>query len=72
MLLINDCYSCIYKRDVPRNYHIKCIKPDLNMKGNQHGIRNGWFYYPFIYDPMWCLTKCNNYEKKLDTSIASV
>lgn len=36
----DECYSCIYKQEVPGNCHIKCSNPDLQMKGDPHGIKN--------------------------------
>lgn len=32
------------------------------MKGNKHGIRNGWFMYPFLFDPVWKEKKCENFD----------
>lgn len=61
----NECYSCMNKRDVPGNCHIKCINPDESMKGSQHGINNGWFIYPILFDPVWKESICNNYESKV-------
>lgn len=63
---MNDCYLCKHKRDVPGNTHISCANPDPCMKGNSHGIKNGWFLYPFLFDPIWKETKCDNFE--LNTS----
>lgn len=58
----NECYHCSYKREVPGNAHIQCIKPDMDMVGNEHGIRNGWFFYPLLFDPTWKERMCKNYE----------
>jgi len=35
----------------------------LEIKGNQHGIDSGWFYWPYNFDPVW-LEKCNGFKKK--------
>jgi len=35
----------------------------LNIKGNNHGIRNGWFMWPVNYDPVW-LENCDGFEEK--------
>lgn len=32
------------------------------MTGNQHGIKNGWFMYPLLFDPIWATKECNNLE----------
>lgn len=58
----NDCYNCKNSREVPGNAHIKCVKPDANMRGNQHGIKKGWFMYPLLFDPVWMEKECSNFE----------
>ncbi len=35
----------------------------LNVKGNPHGIRNGWFNWPYNFDPTWLL-QCDGFEDK--------
>jgi hypothetical protein len=62
----SNCYSCKNKRDVPGNCHIQCANPDPEMKGNEHGIKNGWFFYPMLFDPTWMAKQCSNYEVKED------
>ncbi len=37
--------------------------PELNIKGNQHGIKSGWFNFPFNFDPVW-LEECNGFKPK--------
>lgn len=32
------------------------------MRGNQHGIKSGWFFYPLLFDPTWKEAMCNNYQ----------
>ncbi len=38
-------------------------KNDLNIKGNAHGIRNGWFNWPWNFDPTW-LERCDGHTAK--------
>ena len=59
-----ECWSCKFKEEVPGDYHIKCINPDSEMTGNPHGIKNGWFFYPFLFDPIWKEKLCRNFEGK--------
>ena len=59
-----ECWSCTHKRAVPGNAHIRCVNPDLHMTGNAHGMRNGWFFYPMLFDPVWKERDCANYEPK--------
>lgn len=62
---MTECFTCRFKRSVPGNCHIKCVKPAqiVAETGNAHGIRNGWFFYPFLYDPTWKTVECPHYEQ---------
>lgn len=47
---------------------IACIMTEgqflpFNLRGNTHGIRNGWFSWPIDFDPVW-LESCTAFEKK--------
>ncbi len=33
------------------------------VKGNSHGIKNGWFNHPHNFDPTW-LEECSGYKNK--------
>lgn len=35
---------------------------ELNIRGNEHGIRKGWFNWPYNFDPIW-LENCEGYKK---------
>lgn len=61
-LIMGECYKCKHRETVPGNCHIKCAKPDADMTGNPHGIREGWFMYPLLFDPTWKTKKCDNFE----------
>lgn len=61
---MTECYTCAHKREVPGNCHIACVNPDPNMTGNSHGIKNGWFFYPFLFDPTWKTKTCANYIQR--------
>ncbi len=60
----NECYQCIYKRKVPGNAHVACANPDASMTGDSYGIWNGWFFYPFVFDPIWKTKKCTHFKQK--------
>ena len=60
---MKQCYTCKNRRRVPGDAHIECAKPDMEMEGDPHGKRNGWWMYPFLFDPTWSLTICKNYER---------
>jgi hypothetical protein len=33
----------------------------LNISGDIHGIKHGWFNWPWNFDPVWLLS-CNGFE----------
>ena len=35
----------------------------LNIRGHAHGIRSGWFNWPYNFDPTW-LEACDGFEAK--------
>jgi hypothetical protein len=54
------CYGCIHHRTVPGNAHIQCVAKwtpeEIGMAmrlASPHGVKHGWFYFPFLYDPIW-------------------
>lgn len=59
-----ECYECKHRMQVPGSTHSACSNPDRNMTGDNHGIKNGWFFYPVNFDPTWKTKFCNNHEKK--------
>lgn len=58
------CFKCKHKQPVPGDTHIACWRPDPQVRGDAHGIKNGWFYYPFLFDPIWMITECRNFEPR--------
>lgn len=45
------------------------VKSGIKVKGNPTGIKNGWFSWPFDFDPTW-LESCTGFtpiEKEEDT-----
>lgn len=58
------CWNCQHKRSVPGDCHISCAKFDAKVEGSPHGIKNGWFYWPFNFDPIW-LKSCDSFEEKV-------
>jgi hypothetical protein len=39
------------------------MRAELAIKGNDHGIRSGWFMWPVNFDPVW-LENCNGFSPK--------
>jgi len=68
-----NCYKCKWRGTIPRDYHSRCKHPkvqindnslkELEIKGNPHGIKMGWFMWPANFDPIW-LENCNGFEAK--------
>ena len=58
-----ECFSCCFRQNIPGDAHSRCSNPDPNMEGDRHGIINGWFSYPYNFDPVWKAVLCANYKK---------
>jgi len=41
--------------------NISIHPPELKIRGHPTGIKNGWFNYPFNFDPTW-LENCEGYK----------
>ena len=64
----NKCYECKYRKELDWSAHSKCTKaPRPKVKGNKHGIRSGWFYFPVNFDPVW-LEECDSFESNQEES----
>lgn len=35
----------------------------LDIQANAHGVRSGWFAWPYNFDPVW-LENCNGFEAR--------
>lgn len=63
-----NCYQCAYKKEVPGNCHIECVR---NFKGiktptlDGYGVRMGWCYFPMLFDPTW-VGPCEGFSEKLN------
>ena len=58
-----NCYTCVFKGVVPGNAHISCSNWKATVTGDPYGIKNGWFIWPFLFDPTW-LRSCNGHKEK--------
>lgn len=63
--MITECYTCIHARSLPGNTHIACVKLDPLMTGDAHGVMNGWFFYPYLFDPTWKTRLCTTRESRI-------
>jgi len=55
-----DCFNCAYRGSVPGSAHISCKNLSARVEGDEWGIKNGWFLWPFNFDPAW-LKDCSGY-----------
>ena len=70
-----NCYKCKHRSELVYSAHSECKHPlalyelaanlngasVLGVRGNAHGIKKGWFMFPFNFDPVW-LDSCNAFE----------
>lgn len=75
----HNCYTCKYRSEVPGSVNSSCNAAEdklfvaafvaqssgnfPNLKLNQHGMKNGWAFWPVDFDPCW-VERCNFYERK--------
>lgn len=57
-----NCYECKYRGTIPGDCHSCCSNFNAKVLGHAHGIKSGWFYWPFNFDPVW-LISCDRFEK---------
>ena len=55
-----NCYECKYRNEIPGDCHSTCQNDQAKVTGNKHGIRNGWFLWPWNFDPIW-LESCDGF-----------
>jgi hypothetical protein len=55
------CYRCKHRRAVPGDCHSACGNLTAHVIGDAHGKFNGWFSWPFNFDPVWLLS-CTGFE----------
>ncbi len=74
-----NCYDCIHsKKNTEYNSaHIHCKlywsyykkQKYSHPKAGEHAIKNGWWDFPYDYDPIWMENDCNHFEEKPKTNI---
>lgn len=57
------CKGCAYREPIPGDAHSRCVYrwPSVAAMppGSPHGIRNGWYAFPFNFDPVWGPDTCD-------------
>lgn len=56
-----NCYTCVYRREIPGDCHIMCVAGNARVVGHPTGIKRGWFVWPYNFDPTW-LVSCDKHE----------
>lgn len=64
-----DCFKCVHRGDVPSDAHIRCNNMAAKVEGNPHGILNGWFMWPLLFDPCW-LVSCDGFSDNPEDKLA--
>lgn len=64
-----SCHGCAFKMNNPSSAHIQCRFDWAQLggempKGKDYGIQNGWYNFPWNYDPVWMDTECKNFKQK--------
>lgn len=59
----SNCYNCIHRREIAGDAHSRCANRDAEVIGHEHGIKKGWFVWPYNFDPTW-LVKCDGFAQK--------
>ena len=55
------CYDCVHRLQVTGNAHSRCNNFKANVKGQDIGVRKGWFNWTFNFDPVW-LVSCDGFS----------
>ena len=63
------CLNCTLRKKVVGDAHSQCTYPhtqelfaDIMSKASAHGIKKGWFRWPYNYDPVWGPDACIAYS----------
>lgn len=67
-----SCYKCVFRGSVPGSEHSSCtfqwsVDMENVPKGHTHAIKNGWWIFPWNYDPIWMKEDCTQFKAKEDT-----
>ena len=58
-----DCYRCKYRQELTYDAHSSCSNKTAEVTGDQYGVNNGWFSWPWNFDPVW-LETCTGFSGK--------
>jgi hypothetical protein len=60
---IGQLFKVLGKRVNIGEDETRVMNSPIKVVGNPNGIRNGWFNWPFNFDPIW-LVSCTGFKKK--------
>lgn len=68
LTVTNQCYTCEHRRTIPGDCHTRCAAPwakgDDIPRGDPVGVKNGWWWFPFNFDPTWHTDWCERYTRR--------
>lgn len=56
-----NCYACQHRRTIPGDAHSSCANRNACVDAARQGVTNGWFNWPWNFDPTW-LIGCTGFE----------
>lgn len=65
-----DCYKCCHRQPILGDTHSSCSAVTANVLGHANGIKQGWFHWPWNFDPAWLL-QCDSFKAKKKGAIQS-
>lgn len=70
-----NCHDCVHCRSnsFVNSAHVHCTmywkyykkNKSAHPKGTEHAIKNGWWDFPYDFDPVWMTEDCKEYKEKL-------
>jgi hypothetical protein len=56
-----NCYNCKYRHDLPGDAHSGCHNKTAKTSFHAHGLKMGWAFWPYNFDPTWLLS-CDGFD----------
>lgn len=59
--MVRRCLTCPRHQKVMGDIFVGCLWPDPEMRGQNRGVKEGLWHYPWFYDPLWAATLCEHW-----------
>jgi hypothetical protein len=68
---IPQCYGCVHRQAIPWSKHSTCLyfwqhKKEMSDSPKRSvdafAVENGWFDFPYDYDPVWFNEECVKFK----------